>query len=330
MTAESEPLGLSVLQLLAEDWMVSVVRGLAHGPIRAGELERVLPHAAHSVVIRRLRALLDSELVTCQRQSGVPPRPGTAGVPRRSYYRLTDAGRMLLEVTAEADRWEHAWCSQLERGIPAGIVAIGLSANRRTRMIMLALADGPLPVADVHARLPALPPSTLRRRLSNLVLGGLLEQQEVGRAERYGLTARARQLAMVAMLAGRWEWQWSRPEQVVPGSDLVALVHVIAPMARVSRPTAGICQLHLEADGAAAPDIYLAAAAGGIRTLREAPATPPEAVGHATPEAWCDALLQTDRRITVDGNHTLMLAVLGALNDALHAKPPQTTTPASL
>jgi DNA-binding HxlR family transcriptional regulator len=216
MTADLEPLGLLALQLLAEDWMVSVVRGLAHGPIRAGELERVLPHAAHSVVIRRLRALLDSELVTCQRQSGVPPRRGTAAVPRRSYYSLTDAGRMLLEVTAEADRWEHAWCSQLERGVPPGIVAIGLSANRRTRMIMLALADCPLAVGELEARLPELRRPALRRRLSHLILGGLLEQQEVGRAERYGLTARARQLAMVAMLAGRWEWQWSTPEDVVP------------------------------------------------------------------------------------------------------------------
>jgi DNA-binding HxlR family transcriptional regulator len=330
MTAESEPLGLLVLQLLAEDWMVSVLRGLAGGPMRPGDLERGLPHAAHSVVVRRLRRLLESELVGRERQPGVPPRLGSAAVPRRTYYSLTDAGRMLLEVTAEADRWEQAWCSQLERGVPSGIVAIGLSANRRTRMIMLALADRPLAVSDLQARLPELRRSTLRRRLSNLILGGLLEQQEVGRAERYGLTARARQLAMVAMLAGRWEWQWSRPEHVVRGSDLVALVHVIAPMARVSRATAGICQLHLDADGAAAPAIYLAASAGSIRTLREAPATPPEAVGRATPEAWCDALLRPDRRITVDGNRTLMLAVLGALNEALHAKPPQTAIPASL
>jgi hypothetical protein len=162
----------------------------------------------------------------------------------------------------------------------------------------------------------------LRRRLPNLILEGLLEQQEVGHVKRYGLTPRARQLATVAMLAGRWEWQWSRPEYVVPGSDLVDLLQVIAPMARVSRPTAGICQLHLEADGAAAPAIYLAAAAGGIRTLLEAPTTPPEAVGYATPGAWCDALLLPDRRITMKGNRTLMLAVLRALSEALRAKPP--------
>jgi DNA-binding HxlR family transcriptional regulator len=319
MTAESEPLGLLALQLLAEDWMVSVLRGLADGPMRPGELEGGLPHAAHSVVVRRLRRLLESELVGCERQPGVPPRLGSAAVPRRTYYSLTDAGRMLLEVTAEADRWEQAWCSQLERGVPPGIVAIGLSANRRTRMIMLALADGPLAVRDLQARLPELRRSTLRRRLSNLILGGLLEHQEVAGVERYRLTARARQLATVAMLAGRWEWQWSRPEYVVPGTDLIDLLQVIAPMARVSKPTAGVCQLHFDADGAAAPAIYLAASAGSIRTHLKAPATPPEAVGRATPEAWCDALLLPDRRITVDGNHRLMLAVLGALNDALRA-----------
>jgi DNA-binding HxlR family transcriptional regulator len=327
--AERDQLGLRTLQLLAEDWMVSVLTGLADGPIRPAELERGLPHAGHSVVIRRLRGLLDGELVSCEHQSGVPPHPGSTAVPRRAYYSLTDAGRTLGEVTAEADRWEQTWCPELERGAPPGILALGLSANQRTRKIMLALADGPLAVGDVQSRLPDLRSSTLRRRLSNLVLGGLLERQELGRVQRYGLTARARDLAMVAMLAGRWEWQRFRPEHPVPGSDLIDLLHMLAPIAHVPRPTAGICQLHLQAHGAAAPDIYLAAQAGSIRALPEAPATPPEAVGHATPEAWCDALLLPHGRITVSGNRTLMRAVIGALSAALLPKPPYASSPAN-
>jgi DNA-binding HxlR family transcriptional regulator len=322
--AERDQLGLSALQLLAEDWMVSVLRGLADGPIRPAELERSLPDAGHSVVIRRLRRLLDSELVSCERQSGVPPHPGSAAIPRRAYYSLTDAGRMLLEVTVEADRWEQTWCSQLERGAPGGSDAIGLSANQRTRKIMLVLADGPLAARDVHTRLPELRRSTLRRRLHNLVLGGLLERQEPERVQRYALTARARQLAMVATLAGRWEWRWSRPEHAVPGSDLVDLLHMLVPVARVSGPMAGICQLHLEADGVAVPDIYLAARAGGILALPRAPESPAEAVGHATPEAWFDALLAPTRRITVAGDRMLMRAVIGALSAALLPKAPQT------
>jgi len=328
--AERDQLGLRALRLLAEDWMVSVMRGLTEGPIRPAELEGALPHAGHSVVVRRLRRLLDSELVTCERHSGVPPRRGTAAVPRRAYYGLTDAGRMLLEVTAAADHWERIWCSQLERGVPPGIVAIGLSANRRTRKIMLALADGPLAVRDLQLRLPEVRRTTLRRRLSNLILEGLLERQEVGQIQLYELTARARHLAMVAMLAGRWEWQWFRPADAVPASDFSDLLHMLAPIAEISGATAGVCQFHLETDGAAAPDIYLAAREGSILALAEAPATPPEAVGRATPEAWCDALLIPNGGISVAGNRTLMLAVISALGAALRAKPPQTSTAVNL
>jgi DNA-binding HxlR family transcriptional regulator len=328
--AERDQLGLRALQLLAEDWMVSVLTGLTGGRRRPAELERGLPHAGHSVVIRRLRHLLERELVSCEHQAGVPPHPGTTSIPHRAYYSLTDAGRMLLEVTAEADRWEQTWCSELERGAPPGILAIGLSANERTRQIMLALADGPLAVRDVHTRLPDLRSSTLRRRLSNLVLGGLLERQELERVQRFGLTARARDLAMVALLAGRWEWQWFRPDLAVPGSDLIDLLHILAPIARIPAPTAGICQLHLDGHDAAAPDIYLAARAGSILALPQAPATRPEAVGHATAEAWCDALLLSDRRIAVAGNRALMRAVIGALRAALLPKPPQTLSPTPL
>ena len=321
--AERDELGLRTLRLLAEDWMVSVLGGLDGGPIRPAELERGLPHVGHSVVMRRLRGLLDGGLVSCEHQPGVPPHPGSTAVSRRAYYSLTDAGRTLGEVTADADGWEHRWYSQLERGAPPGILALGLSANHRTRTIMLALADGPLAVSDMRTRLPELKSSTLRRRLSRLVLGGLLERQQLKRIQRYGLSTRARDLAMVALLAGRWEWQWFRPEHGVPGSDLIDLLHMLAPIARVPEPTAGICQLHLGAHGVAAQDIYLAARRGSIVALGEAPATPPEAVGHATLEAWCDALLEPDGRITVSGNRTLMLAVIGALRAALLPKPPQ-------
>jgi DNA-binding HxlR family transcriptional regulator len=328
--AAGDQLGLRALRLLAEDWMVSVLAGLAAGPMRPAELEGDLPHAAHSVVIRRLRGLLERGLVSREHQPGVPPHPGSAAIPGRAYYALTDAGRTLLEVTAEADRWERRWYSQLERRAPPGILAIGLSANHRTRQIMLALADAPLAVRDLQPRLPELGSSTLRRRLSNLVLGGLLERRERERVQRFGLTARARDLAMVALLAGRWEWQWLRPDLAVPGSDLTDLLHMLAPIARVPEPTAGTCQLHLEAHGAAAPDIYLAARAGSILALPEAPATPPEAVGHATPEGWCDALLLPDRPIAVAGNRSLMLTVVGALRTALLPKPPQTASPTLL
>jgi hypothetical protein len=179
---------------------------------------------------------------------------------------------------------------------------------------------------DLQARLPEVRRTTLRRRLSNLILEGLLERHEVGHSQLYELTARARHLAIVAMLAGRWEWQWFRPADAVPARDFIDLVHVLAPVAEVSTPTAGVCQFHLETDGAVAPDVYLAALDGRILALTEAPANPPEAVGRASIEAWCEALLMPNGGIRVAGNHTLMLAVISALAATLRAKPPQTST----
>jgi DNA-binding HxlR family transcriptional regulator len=225
---------------------------------------------------------------------------------------------MLLEVTAEAGRWEELWCSQLERRGPAGVLAVRLLADRYTREIMLLLADGPLSPADLGGRVCDLGRSALRRRLGELVLDGLLRRGR-GRVLRYELTAGARHLALVALLAGRWEWQWSRPEHPAPGSDLHKLLHMLAPVAHIPEPMAGICQLHLDARGADDPDIYLAARAGNVLALAGAPAAPPEAVGHATPEAWCDALLLRDGPIAISGNQALLAAVIAALSAALVA-----------
>jgi len=317
--SEEDQLGVPALKLLAEEWMAAVLGGLADGALRPAELEHALPDAGHSVVIRRLRHLLDSELVTYEHRPGVPPHAHEAGVPHEAHYNLTDAGRMLLEVTAEANHWEQTWCSQGERSEPAGTLAIKLTADEHTRKIGLLLADGPLSTKDLERHAPDLCRSALRRRLRELVLAGLLERRTRGRSSLYEMTARARHLAHVATLAGRWEWQWSRPQHPVPGRHLSKLLHMLAPVAHVPEPMAGICQLHLEARGADDPDIYLAAQAGNVLALAGAPAALPEAVGRASPEAWCDALLQREGPIAISGDQALLAAVIAALSTALLA-----------
>ena len=317
--SEEDQLGVPVLKLLAEEWMVAVLRGLADGALRPAEIEHALPGIGHSMVMRRLRQLLDSGLVTYEHHPGVPPHAHNAGTTHEAHYKLTDAGRMLLAVAAEAGRWEQTWCSQDKRREPAGTLAIKLTADEHTRKIGLLLADGPLSTKDLDRHAPDLGRSALRRRLRELVLAGLLERRTRGRNSLYEMTVRARHLAHVAMLAGRWEWEWSRPEHPVPGRDLGKLLHMLAPVARIPEPIAGICQLHLDARGAEDPDIYLAARAGNVLALSGAPATLPEAVGHATPEAWCDALLIHARPIAISGDQALMAAVIAALSTALLA-----------
>jgi DNA-binding HxlR family transcriptional regulator len=218
--SQQDQLGVPALKLLAEGWMVAILRGLADGARRPAELERGLPDGGHSLVMRRLRHLLERGLVTYERLPGLPPHPHSAPIPRRALYSLTDAGRMLLEIIAEAGRWEQRWCAQAERGPSAGAAAIKAIADDHTRKIALLLADGPLCTKELDERAADLGRSALRRRLRDLLLAGMLERRQQGRVPIYELTAGARQLASVAMLAGRWEWRWARPEQVAPGAKL--------------------------------------------------------------------------------------------------------------
>jgi DNA-binding HxlR family transcriptional regulator len=315
-----DQLGVGALQLLAEEQMVSVMRGLAAGALRPAQLERRLPEVGHSMVMRRLRRLLDRGLVSYERQRGVPPRACKPGVSHQARYDLTKPGRMLLEIAAEAARWEQMWRSPAERrGRPAGTPAIKLSADRHMRKITLLLADGPLGSRDLDERAPDLCRSALLRRLRELVLAGLLEQRRRGAVPLYELTIAARHLSRIAMLAGRWERRWSRPARPAPGSDLNDLLRMLAPVARVPEPMAGICRLRVDTGSAFEPDIFLAARGGGVLALAGEPASRPEAVGHAPPEAWCDALLMREGPITMSGNLALLSAVIGALSAVLMA-----------
>ena len=166
--SQQDQLGARALKLLAEESMVAVLRGLADRALRPAELEHALPDAGHSLVMRRLRHLLDSELVTYEHQPGLPPHAHDAGIPHEAHYSLTDAGRMLLDVAAEADRWKQTWCSQDERRDPAGTLAIKLTADYHSRKITLLLADGPLCTEDLDQRAPDLGRKALRRRLGDL------------------------------------------------------------------------------------------------------------------------------------------------------------------
>jgi DNA-binding HxlR family transcriptional regulator len=70
------------------------------------------------------------------------------------------------------------------------------------------LADGPLCTKELDELTPGLGRSALRRRLRNGVSTGLLESRQRGRVPIYELTAAARDLSSVALLAASWERRW--------------------------------------------------------------------------------------------------------------------------
>jgi DNA-binding HxlR family transcriptional regulator len=225
-------------------------------------------------------------------------------------------------VIHEAMAWESHWTPQPQRRTPAGAGAIRLLADRHTRAIMLSLADEPQSTGELERRSP-LSRSALRNRLRRLVLDGLLRARKDGCERRFELSEGSRRLASVALLAGRWEWQWERPAHNRPGSDLHSLLHILAPAVRVPEPIAGVFHLRLAVKGADDGNIYLAAQDGNIRTLTGAPSSRPQASAHGTPEAWCDLLLEDDGPITMTGDREQLCQIVRAMRVALTQELPE-------
>jgi DNA-binding HxlR family transcriptional regulator len=311
---EHSQLGVRALKLLAELSMISILWSLADGSMSAAQIDRVLPEAGQSVVKRQLHKLVDNGLVQRERRDRA-----TQGAPAHGegHYELTEGGRALLDVAGEAAHWERAWGAQSLRGRPAGSGAVALMADLSVRRIMTTLADGALDTRALELKVSGLGRPALRRRLCDLALAGLLEQRRFGQSRRYELTLSARRLTSVAMLAGRWEWRWMRPESLRPGSDLTDLLRMLAPAARLPEPVAGICQLRLEMKDGDDADIYLAVHGGSVRALARAPTVSPQAVGRATPDVWCDTLLTCEGAISASGDERLLTAIVEALNTAL-------------
>jgi len=297
--------------------MIAILWCLADGSMRPAQLESVLPGLGRSLVMRRLRKLSESGLVHRERGPGSDGHGEDEPGHVETHYELTEAGRTLLEVAAEAARWERAWAAPSLRSRPPGSGAIALMSDLSVRRLMSTLADGALDTRELDAILTELGRSALRRRLRDLALAGLLERRKFGQSRRYELTLPARRLTSVAMVAGRWEWQWMKPEQLLPGSDLTELLRMVAPAARLRESVTGICQLRIEIKHGRDTDIFLAAHGGSVRALALPPSVPPQAVGYAPPDVWCDTLLAREGAISASGDERLLDEIVEALNRAL-------------
>ena len=235
---------------------------------------------------------------------------------------LTGLGReyLLALIRAAAD-CEERWCAPpLQVPAVPGLWVLRLAADQPTRDLARALAGAPLRTADLQVRLPHLTRSTLLRRLRTLPGYGVLHREERGGEVRYGLTKGARHLVIVSLRAAQCEWRRATPADKLRGGDRPGLLHVLAPLGRTPHSTSGTYQWHLGSNGGAGADIYLAAGAGRIAVLNTAPVTSPQAVSHATPEVWCEALLHGDpSAIATTGDHTLFKCVFDALSSALLA-----------
>jgi DNA-binding HxlR family transcriptional regulator len=321
MTADREELGLSTLQLLAEDCMLTVLGELSRGPVRTSDIETRAPGIPHWTALRRLQSLAEAGFARPLHDAQSRRRRGNSP-SSQAPYTLTRLGREnLLQVATAAAHCEQTWCTPpLQTPDVPGLWVLGLAADPPTRALARALADAPLRTADLHIRLPHVRRSTLLRRLRTLPEHGVLVREEHGGEVRYALTEGARHLVIVPLRAAQCEWRRATPADRARSGDLPGLLHVLAPPGRTPHNTTGTCQWHVDADGRLQTDVYLAVASGRIAALNAAPVSAPQSVSHATPEAWCEALLRGNpAAIATTGDAALFTAVFDALSSALLA-----------
>jgi DNA-binding HxlR family transcriptional regulator len=189
---------ISAFRLLAEHQTPQILLELIGGALRPFQLEQRLPGLPHSVLMRRLAELVLAGAVRHERHADVPPH---------AYYALLEAGFELLPIYKAAECWEQHWAVQA-RGTAPGVATLQLLADEHAVEIIFALAEEPLRPIELERNLPDFGRSATRHRLSHLLCEGLVCRTCSGARVHYALTAGARELRTITMLAAHWGSRW--------------------------------------------------------------------------------------------------------------------------
>lgn len=106
------------LDVIGERWALLIVRELAFGPKRFGDLQAGLPNIRPNVLTQRLRDL-EAATVLRRRRLGTPASTWV--------YELTDWGRELTPVLVQLGRWGHGspfWRSDTPASVDSLMLAI--------------------------------------------------------------------------------------------------------------------------------------------------------------------------------------------------------------
>jgi DNA-binding HxlR family transcriptional regulator len=106
-TAQEQPAGVcphfhAAIELIGKRWTGAIVFALTEGPLRFGELAKVVPGLSDRLLSRRLREL---------EREGLVEREVEPGSPVRVSYSLTEAGADLGPAIAELKQWAKRWRS---------------------------------------------------------------------------------------------------------------------------------------------------------------------------------------------------------------------------
>lgn len=108
ISAQEKPPGVcphfhAAIELIGKRWTGAIVFALTEGPLRFGELAKVVPGLSDRLLSQRLREL---------EQEGLVEREVEPGSPVRVTYSLTEAGAELRPAIAELKAWARRWRSE--------------------------------------------------------------------------------------------------------------------------------------------------------------------------------------------------------------------------
>lgn len=95
----------AILELIADKWTLLILPALKGGPMRNGDLIRLIGGVSQKMLTQTLRELERNGLVTRTDYGEVPPRVD---------YALTDLGRSLSEAVRLLDSWAEAHIAQVQ------------------------------------------------------------------------------------------------------------------------------------------------------------------------------------------------------------------------
>lgn len=89
----------AILELIADKWTLLILPALKRGPVRNGDLMRLIGGVSQKMLTQTLREL---------ERNGLVVRHDFQEVPPRVEYALTDLGRSLADTVRKLDAWAEA------------------------------------------------------------------------------------------------------------------------------------------------------------------------------------------------------------------------------
>jgi DNA-binding HxlR family transcriptional regulator len=172
--------------------------------------------------------------------------------------------------------------------------ALDLVGDKWTLLIVRDLAAGPRRFVELQRVLPGISTEQLRSRLNRMVADGLLTRQryrEVPPRVDYELTERAQELMPIIGELARWgySWAWGSPRGG-EAIDVGAILRTAPGLLHLPRNLKGTLEIVVTDCVKDGEDRhYQLIADGGSVSIREEPASEPDARVTATERAWVDS-----------------------------------------